>query len=133
MPTLRRILKYTPVVLLGLLALAWVVSIPFSMGIGIAGLSVGCDVGSLGVSYPSTLSGAGIIRRLEVLSSWLGQFAFYQWGGERYASVPIPIVLSLLFPAVLGPFGSFRFRLWHYLAYTLLVAVELAYYLRWQG
>jgi hypothetical protein len=25
-----------------------------------------------------------------------------------------------------------RFRLWHYLAYTALVAVELAYYLRWQ-
>ena len=44
---------------------------------------------------------------------------------------------SLLFVAVMlllaiGPFLSFRFRLWHYLAYTALVAVELAYYLRWQ-
>jgi len=27
---------------------------------------------------------------------------------------------------------NFRFRLWHYLAYTALIAVELAYYLRWQ-
>jgi hypothetical protein len=28
--------------------------------------------------------------------------------------------------------NSFRFRLWHCLAYTALLAVELAYYLPWQ-
>jgi len=37
---------------------------------------------------------------------------------------------NVLFPLAIGPFVSYR--LWHYLAYTALAAVELAYYLRWQ-
>jgi hypothetical protein len=45
--------------------------------------------------------------------------------------VPIPLLITALLPLAIGPFISFRFRLWHYLAYTALVAVELAYYLRW--
>ena len=45
---------------------------------------------------------------------------------------PIPLLCTLILPLAAGPFLSFRFRLWQYLAYTALVAVELAYYLRWQ-
>ena len=47
----------------------------------------------------------------------------------------LAILISLLLPLAIGSFTGFRFRLWHYLAYTALVAVELAYYFqwRWQG
>ena len=48
------------------------------------------------------------------------------------ATVPIVLLITLVAPLAVGPFLSFRFRLWHYLAYTALVALELAYYLRWQ-
>jgi hypothetical protein len=53
--------------------------------------------------------------------------------GEWYDAVvvPIPWLITAVLPFAVGPFISFRFRLWHYLAYTTLVAVELAYYLRW--
>jgi len=47
--------------------------------------------------------------------------------------VPVPFLITILLPLAIGPFISFRFRLWHYLAYTALVAVQLAYYSRWQG
>jgi hypothetical protein len=46
--------------------------------------------------------------------------------------LPFACVGTALLPLAIGPFLSFRFRIWHYLAYTALVAVELAYYLRWQ-
>lgn len=46
--------------------------------------------------------------------------------------IPITCLLTVLYPFAIGPFLSFRFRLWHYLAFTALVAIELAYYLRWQ-
>jgi len=45
--------------------------------------------------------------------------------------MPLFRLLIAVLPVGFKPF--FRFRLWHYLAYTALVAVELAYYSRWQG
>jgi hypothetical protein len=47
-------------------------------------------------------------------------------------AVPLISLMTAILPLALGNFTGFRFRLWHYLAYTALVAVELAYYLRWQ-
>ena len=48
--------------------------------------------------------------------------------------MPFLLLMSLVLPLAIGPFIAFRFRLWHYLAYTATVAVELAYYLRrWRG
>jgi hypothetical protein len=48
-------------------------------------------------------------------------------------AIPLLLCMTGLFPLAVGPFISFRFQIWHYLAYTALVAVELAYYLRWNG
>lgn len=39
------------------------------------------------------------------------------------------MILTAILPIALGSFHSFRFRLWHYFAYTTLVAAELAYYI----
>jgi hypothetical protein len=47
--------------------------------------------------------------------------------------IPVPLMLTGILPLVVGATTSFRFRLWHYLAFTALVSVQLAYYLRWQG
>jgi hypothetical protein len=55
-------------------------------------------------------------------------------GGHVTAvQVPVPVVATACLPLALGALLSFRFRLWHYLAFTALLAVEFAYYLRWQG
>jgi predicted DNA repair protein MutK len=54
------------------------------------------------------------------------------FGGSWAVVVPFALLITALFPLAIGPFLSFRFRLWHYLAYTSMIAVELAYYLRRQ-
>ena len=46
--------------------------------------------------------------------------------------LPFAVLTIALLPLAIVPFISFRFCIWHYLAYTALVAVELAYYLQWQ-
>ena len=48
------------------------------------------------------------------------------------ALIPLPWLMTPVLPLAIGPFLSFLFRVWHYLAYRSLVAVELAYYLRRQ-
>ena len=142
MATLRRILKYTPAVVLGLLVVAWVVSV-FFVAI---------------LAEPSThRAGEGWSVELQYGSIMYHHFPEYQMGrqwifnrnpnlyfrssfGSLYAvsepfpqlHVPIPLLITLVLPLAIGPFIRFRFRLWHYLAYTALVAVELAYYLQWQ-
>jgi hypothetical protein len=56
----------------------------------------------------------------------------------RLAHTPIfALIRSFLagdwgIPLAIGPFLAFRFRLWHYLVYTTLAGLELAYYLRQQ-
>jgi hypothetical protein len=54
------------------------------------------------------------------------------WPDEMFdeASIPIPMAVSFVFPFIVAPFTRFRFPLWSYFAWTALVAVELAYYLR---
>jgi hypothetical protein len=133
MATLRRILKYTPVVVMGLLVVAWVVSrwrtiwYPISVpGLRDYLVFVVCD-SSIAVTFernPNPLEGPYV---------WP-----YIFGGPNHPlgaleknCMPIPLLINTWLPLAIGPFISFRFRLWHYLAYTALVAVELAYYLRW--
>jgi hypothetical protein len=62
-------------------------------------------------------------RLLGILGCWLNEYEF-----EIY--IPIPMVLAVLTPLAVGPFTQFRFPLCSYFAWTALVAVELAYYLR---
>jgi hypothetical protein len=64
---------------------------------------------------------------------FLGRFVWLVGENGGMISLPYSVLTTTLLPPAIGPFLSFRFRLWHYLAYTVLVALELAYYLRWQG
>jgi hypothetical protein len=146
MPTLRRILKYAPAVVMGLLVLAWAASLPRVAGYSYARPADAFDwrisPGTVSLAWFS-LQGKrqpsyGYHRyhgweRLDIRKA-AGRFEAKSRSNPEYIHfhLPIPLILSLVLPLAVGPFISFRFRLWHYLAYTALVAVELAYYLRWQ-
>lgn len=144
MHPLRRILKYTPALVLGLLVVAWVVS--GFRGIGYRNKSRTWEAGVnfstvvVNVSNSSITIGPtgwfALPSRFH-LNRFIGRYqSLFRQHGEiwfRSSHIPIPLLSTALFPLAIGPFVSFRFRLWHYLAYTALVAAELAYYLRWQG
>jgi hypothetical protein len=138
MPTLRRILKYTPAVVLGLLVVAWVVSLfryfHYAGGRWLIGAASSTMFGCASSSpYPNT--GWTSWRqpfRLESVRGGLRVDSLSPTISEVNVYIPIPLVATMLLPLAIGPCLSFRFRLWHYLAYTALVGVELACYLRWQ-
>jgi hypothetical protein len=150
MPILRRILKYTPAVVMGLLILTWVASwfAYWSVQLRFAGrdLTVGSSLSMLFLRNEATgftdNFAPGVSVGFHPSSDWrVARLTGLGWGKlqrmqlrdiRSWIRVPIPIILSALLPLAIGPLISFRFRLWHYLAYTALVAVELAYYLRWQ-
>ena len=148
MLTLRRILKYTPAVVLGLLVEMWAVSLFGRLNVTYnrdqaAYLDLELNSGSLSLLYVSSRPRAHRSHGIHwhSFSHWP---KIYQYTGElsgvhkkpynggKAAGILIPIVFAatVLAPLAIGPFLPFRFRLWHYLAYTALVAVELAYYLR---
>ena len=149
MATFRRVLKYTPAAVMGVLVVAWVVS-PFLQYAMLTIDPVLAKPGdsqnfavlvdsSLGVThYPPgatyEVNRLSVMQRVSPLAHWhfMGSFDFGFREGYRWVRVPIPCLLAALLPIAVGSFTRFRFRLWHYLAYTALVAVELAYYLRWQ-
>jgi hypothetical protein len=159
MPTLYRILKYTPAVVLGLLVVAWVVSWFGTVSVSHTRrsgsdswyLQVACRDGTVFFpmwpilppekppnrwnwrrrakpAAPKQTKPTKEVVLGQNFSLWMTQPGPYGAG-----AIAIPLLLTALLPLAIGPFISFRFRLWHYLAYTALVAVELAYYLRWQG
>ena len=145
MPTLRRILKYTPAAAMGLLVVAWVASL-FSQFGACAGRErqepewqLGFVGGSAYVSWTRNRTADGWLffqpRFWEADIQYRVGILGIQYEMPLYAVVlvPIPVCLTALLPLAIGPFLTFRFRLWHYMAYTAAVAVELAYYLRWQG
>jgi hypothetical protein len=139
MTTLRRILKFTPAVMLGLMVVAWVASHFRRIW-----LNVDCD--QRGVALDFAQGGLDVIVHpsagfeMEVQhyplapqhGNVLGTLGYSRLEFLTITSVPVLLIVTILFPLAIGPFISFRFRLWHYLAYTALVAVELAYYLRLQ-
>jgi hypothetical protein len=140
MATLRRILKYTPAAVLGLLVVGWAISLRWQVFIAINfgrfNLNTSIDAGSWQVD--SDYGGGGHYFSVDEAGKhvwgWpLGALAYHPDGSIGFLLVPIPFMSTVLLPLAIGTFNSFRFRLWHYLAYTALVAVELAYYLRWQG
>jgi hypothetical protein len=143
MPTLHRILKYTPAVVLGLLVVAWVVSWFCQFGIikG-AGRFPRFQVTFVGGSLHTVIGDTFIEPRVFLIAPRYWDFELRNLiGSLRFddrtpvhvaVEIPMGVILTALTPLALSPFLSFRFRLWHYLAYSALVAVELAYYLRWQ-
>jgi len=147
MPTLRRILKYTPAVVMGLLVVGWAAT---SLGMYAASFGLPLSkrqyaiIGNRGSLAMNFQHGSRKLRlwwyagdRPPTLRHMAGEFhaeGFLDGGARAYWQIELPFILfaTALSPLAIGPFISFRFRLWHYLAYTALVATELAYYLRWQ-
>jgi hypothetical protein len=143
MPTLLRILKYTPAVVLGLLVAAGLVSFKAHVGciigqyglVGVVRGSIRLDSrfrvvrvpGDFGVPIP-IVEPHRLIRfsvgTLSLVRDPLGEIVAWM--------VPLPLIITAVLPLAIGPFLSYRFRLWHYFAFTALVSVELAYYWRWQ-
>jgi len=145
MPTLRRILKYTPALALVALISAWFASIYVDFWLDIPAIhfghyKVGAESGSLYLGFNDHSFPMGFYTQRDEFftTAGLGRFACalerHQDGSlyRCWYDCPIAFIATAILPLAIGPFLSFRFRLWHYLAYTALVAVELAYYLRWQ-
>jgi hypothetical protein len=142
MATLRRILKYTPAALIGVLAAVWASNIFWKVSIHLPGYSSLhlISVAYGGVTYFYIPDGSAIPRykpgRIEVERShhrhYTGAIRFSNHPLQARLAVPFAVLITAILPIAVGSFTRFRFRLWHYLAYTALVAVELAYYLRWQ-
>ena len=136
MPAVRRILKYAPAVVMGLLAVAWFLTqggwLEFCSGKFVIALQHGSITGYWQESDR-------IIFFRDFRKEWwlddapkLGRIRTADGLSATGYWFPIPLLCTIILPFAIGPFISFRFRLWHYFAYTALVAVELTYYLRWQ-
>jgi hypothetical protein len=145
MHTLRRILKYTLTWLVCLLGVAWSASLQNRLEL---------DVGSFGVEFSNASVSLSWLKRARdnpgppqmrwqhfrhgrpPLSADWDSFHTERSAAEPMTywqgQVPLPCLVTVLIPISVGFQTACRFRLWHYLAYTALVAVELAYYLRWQ-
>ncbi len=145
MPTLRRILKYMPATLASVLLVTWILSwfIGFTYATVKSGRLWMGSVGHASINASSTLyAGPPLAPKLlgwhielleaESAATYTGRPLYLYHSGQWGVGVPILVAITGLLPFAIGPFLSFRFRLWHYLAYTALVAVELTYYLRWQ-
>jgi hypothetical protein len=151
MPTLRRILKYLPSVVLGLLVVAWVVSVSYRVVLfqEVQGLESSPNQLVFGIAEGSVMlrlvplarpsNELWIPRQKERDRRVAGKFLYGNTLGFQpplartlTLAIPFAFLTTSVLPLAIGPFTGFRFRLWHYLAYTALVAVELAYYLRRQ-
>jgi hypothetical protein len=141
------ILKDVPAVLCGLLVVAWGVSFYFQLGRTIRWTNSSNKVHSAGmwiedgnimlfwlVEYDESPHWIADSLVHEPRSSharwWLGSFRFdlSSWGIN--GRLPVPAILTMSLPVVIGCLTRFRFPLWSYFAWTALVAAELAYYLR---
>jgi hypothetical protein len=147
MPTLRRILKYMPAAVMGLLVVAWVVSVASSYALSFSvpfsewQYAAGGHEGALLINYQRRVPSMRFYWYEQETrgspATSLGQFnahGFVSKDSRAYWQVEVPFLalITAVLPFAVGSFTAFRFRLCHYLAYTVLAAVELAYYLRWQ-
>ena len=143
MPTFRRILKYTPAVVLGLLVAAWVLLALSSVSYKSSHFMIGGQSSCVGAVFttdeqvivgdPGWRFRISKFRVRHLIGNFEGSVDRFHGGNLLVTGhIPVPVLVTIWLPLAIGPFLSFRFRLWHYLAYTALVAVELAYYLRWQ-
>ena len=143
---LRRILKYAPAVVVGLLLVTWVVSafrtlrltVDFGESTYILYNHPGCCELFFGRYSEPIVSDIDLSHfpnefRLDRLQECvLGHLGLDIRSDGFDILLPFSLLVTVFIPLAIGPFFSFRFRLGHYLAYTALVAVELAYYLQWQ-
>lgn len=59
----------------------------------------------------------------------IGKFSLNDPHPATKYHIPLVWFATLLLPIVVGLFTGFRFRLWHYLAFSALLLLELMYYL----
>jgi hypothetical protein len=143
MPTLRRILKCMPAAVMVCLVSVWIASLFGSLRLWLPWLTgdwrllvwvIGGDVvfgyGESSVSGPRF---EWQDRTWDLTARMIVGTQPYWDHASGILRLPIAFILAALLPLATGLAIQFRFRLWHYLAYTALVAVELAYYLRWQS
>jgi hypothetical protein len=122
MPAMSRILtiaKYLPAVLCGLLVVAWLVSLSANLKLGLPSIRA-----TKAVEISLSIAPGKIDW---VYSRWASA-----WGCVTSArgSIPLLAPMTFLLPIAVGCLTRFRFPLWSWFAFTALVAVELAYYLR---
>jgi hypothetical protein len=148
MATFRHMLIYAPAVAVVLFVVAWVVSLAGTYIVSFAApqsrwhYQAGGFRGSLFLNYqflpPQQRPVQFFWFNDRVSHSPWGEFASNRSsrpGPSRYWQIHVPflVLITAVGPLAFGAFHHFRFRLWHYLAYTAVVALQLAYYLRWQG
>jgi hypothetical protein len=152
MSTLRRILKYTPAALMGILLVLWLLSLRGYVAHSFQWNRYAGQVSVYNGTAACTLLAGDYIaekREIEVTAvgdpvprpeigaeSFFGRFNLithtFSWVSTFNGEIPLLVLATLILPVVIGSLTAFRFRLWHYLGYTALVALELANYLRWQ-
>lgn len=142
MSRLLIIVRYAPAVLSGLLVVAWVTSEYVAFGVtirwplwadGRGSFDIGCQWGSVFLIQHMQGEAEGPVItfcRATTCSYWQG-FADYSIEPlDSYVYIPaIYLVVSML-PGLLALFTRLRFPLWSYFAWTALIAVEMAFYLR---
>ena len=68
---------------------------------------------------------------VRTLSSLSARFRFTNIGAENwFIQVPIIFLITVLIPIVFGLFSGFRFRLWQFFAFTAIVAIQMACFVR---
>ena len=134
-----------PALLLGLMVLVWIVGwfgaathrltwgkYDVFLGCGGGGFTFGCvQTGKIG-GFTSG-SSARWYRNYD----WHRVFGRIHFDTRRWQEIgylhiqsPSLCLMTLVLPLAVGPLTAFRFRLWHYLAYTTVVSLQLAYFLR---
>jgi hypothetical protein len=134
MAATSRILKYSPAAVIALLVMAWVFTqggwMEFVSRKFVVALQHGSVTGYWQESDRNIFFWEFRMERWFRNAPKLGQLKAADGLGSTGNWFPIPLLCTLILPFAIGPFISFRFRLWHFFAYTALVAIELAYYLR---
>jgi hypothetical protein len=139
MPTLRRILKYTPALVLGLLVAAWLATLSGNGMLkilypgGRASVDVLLEDAHLAVFWSQPPEGDAISwnssgRPLTVRRVLGPPFMLNPNG---VISFPLALLCIALLPVAIGSFTGFRFHTWQGFAYAALVALATMYYLWW--
>lgn len=139
-----RVLRLAPAIVVGLLALAWVVglfgraTVAFSTSY-LHRVSATAADGSLTfctglAAAPFPTSWRPFSRFFGPGESMLGHLRYepHPLAGYRCArlEVPILVLITAVLPLAVGALTRFRFQLRHFFAFVTLFAVELALYLR---
>ena len=143
----NRIVTCLSLVVVALLVAAWIANFFGQVGIGTRwgqfDQHFAFRSGSLSISQHENIMVQGVFWRANPtldpelaadvgdLSSLSARLRFTNRGSGHWGiEVPILLLITAMIPLVVGSLSRFRFRLWQYFAFTAIVALELAYFLR---